>query len=239
MLDRRFERRKADGMAQHRDPKVNVDTVLLTLKDDILHVATVPREHDPYLGEQALVGAIMDADVDETLEEVVVRSLKAKAGLSDLYFEQLYTFSGRNRKNGLKRDVRWPSISVAYIALVPYQFLTGSLQKAKGMELHPVDNLPSLPFDHNDIVATAVGRLRGKGAWSVLPAYLLDVEFTLPELHDVYSKVVGDGSYANFRRKVMDNDMVVSLGKKQKNTRYRPIEYFTLKSGVSTLDFKF
>jgi len=226
-------------MTDHKEVKVNVDTVLLTLMDGILHVALAPRGADYLHGELALVGAIMDGD-DDDLESVVVRSLRDKAGLEDVYFEQLYTFSGKNTKHGKRRDHRWPSVSVAYIALVPLEKMTGENALAHGLSLHPVDKVIELPFDHNDIIDMAVARLRGKGAWSVLPAYLLPDEFTMTELHDVYTKVLGQGiDRANFRRKAIENRMIESVGKKQIDTGYRPVEYFRIMGGVSTVDIKF
>lgn len=237
------------NMRKHGEVKVNVDTVLLTLKDHptrkdsegkpakALHVALAPRETEPHTGQLALVGAIMDGYTDADLEAVVERSLKSKAGLDYVYFEQLFTFSGKNNRTGGRRDVRWPSVSVAYIALVPLSKLLAADALRHGITLVPVDELPALPFDHRDMIDAAVSRLRGKGAWSVLPAYLLEDEFTLPQLNDVYTTVVGSNSMGqNFRRKVMENDILVSVGYKITPGSKRKAEHFVLKPGVSTVD---
>jgi ADP-ribose pyrophosphatase YjhB (NUDIX family) len=217
--------------------KVNVDTVLLTLKDERLHVALAPREYEPYKGELALVGAIMRGSKDADLEAVVVRSLRDKAGLKNVYFEQLNTFSGKSNKSGGPRDIRWPSISVAYIALVPYTKVAAADAIEHGVTLAPVEDLPALPFDHTDMIEAAVSRLRGKGAWSVLPAYLLEEEFTIPQMNDVYTKVVGNNAVGqNFRRKVIQNDMLVSTGYKITPGAAKKAEHFRLRPGVSTVD---
>lgn len=224
-------------MEDHAEVKVNVDTVLITLKDDKLHVALAPRGAAFEKGKLALVGAIMDGATDADLEAVVKRSLHDKAGLSDIYFEQLYTFSGKRNKGGKPRDTRWPSISVAYIALVPLAKLIAADALAHGLVLVPVDEVPELPFDHNDMIEAAVSRLRGKGAWSVLPAYLLDEEFTIPELNEVYQKVVGTKTLGqNFRRKVIENDMLELTGVKANPRAKRSSEHYRIKPGVSTVD---
>lgn len=240
-------------MSDPREVKVNVDTVLITLKEvevevikdgvkslvkeDRLHVALAPREAEPYKGRLALVGAIMDGEHDADLESVVTRSLRDKAGLVNVYFEQLYTFSGKSNKNGGKRDIRWPSVSVAYVALVPISKLLAADAVSHGLTLVPVDKLPELPFDHNDMIEAAVSRLRGKGAWSVLPAYLLEDEFTLPQMNAVYTKVVGTSSLGqSFRRKVIENNMLVSMGFKPTPGASRKAEHFRIRPGVSTVD---
>jgi ADP-ribose pyrophosphatase YjhB (NUDIX family) len=233
----------------HGEVKVNVDTVLITLRDHPtkldqrgkpekeLCVALAPRETEPFKGRLALVGAIMDGNRDDDLDAVVTRSLRDKAGLENVYFEQLYTFSGRSNRTGGKRDVRWPSVSVAYIALVPMSRLVAEGAASHGIELVPVDQLPSLPFDHADIVEAAVSRLRGKGAWSVLPAYLLDEEFTLPQLNAVYSAVVGSNSLGeSFRRKVLGNNLLEPVGYRATPGATRKAEHYRIKPGVSTVD---
>jgi len=225
------------AVVPHGEVKVNVDTVLLTLKDDRLQVALAPREAPFLRGRLALVGAIMDGNRDADLESVVRRSLADKIGLASVYFEQLYTFSGRSTASGRQRDSRWPSISVAYIALVPHSRLERGTPADKGVVLVPVDELPELPFDHNEIVGTAVARLRGKGAWSVLPAHLLEEEFTIPDMERVYSKVVGTSSMGqNFRRKVFDSDILEPVGKKAVPGTARPPQHYRLKPGVVTVD---
>lgn len=240
-------------MSEHGEVKVNVDTVLLTLKEveievvkdgiksiekqDKLHVALAPREANHENGRLALVGAIMDGKRDANLEAVVTRSLRDKAGLEDVYFEQLYTFSGKNNLRGGARDTRWPSISVTYIALVPTSKVLAADALSHGLTLVEVDKVPLLPFDHNDMIDAAVARLRGKGAWSVLPAYLLEKEFTLPQLNTVYTKVVGTNSLGqNFRRKVIENNMLVSTGYKKIDTASKKVEHFHIRPGVSTVD---
>lgn len=218
--------------------KVNVDTVLLTLKDGILQVALSPRQSEYKKGELALVGAIMDGNKDKTLENVVDRSLKEKLGLKDIYYEQLFTFSGNGRKSA--RDQRWPSIDVSYIALVAQERLDAVMSKGSEIEFHPVNNVPHLPFDHNEIIDFAVKRLRGKGAWSLLPAHLLNDEFTMSEMLNVYSKVLDTSiNGANFRRKVLGNKMITPLGRQiNSSTSKRPSDLFKINKNVFNVDIK-
>lgn len=218
-------------MTEYGEVKVNVDTVLLTLKDGHLHAALAPRGADYQNGRLALIGGIMDGNKDKNLDAVVERTLADKAGLSGVYYEQLYTFSGRSR------DDRWPSITVAYIALVTID----KIEHGKdNIALYRVEKLPKLPFDHNAIIDTAVSRLRGKGAWSVLPAHLLSESFTFTDLHEVYSQVLGKKiDRTSFRRKVLELGMLESLGRHSVVKGYRPVETFRIAKGISTVDHKF
>ena len=51
----------------------------------------------------------------ESLEDAANRILKSKAGLEDVFLEQLYTFGNP------ERDPRTRVISVAYYALIPFE----------------------------------------------------------------------------------------------------------------------
>ncbi|MGF6177431.1 NUDIX hydrolase [Ensifer sp. 4252] len=214
--------------------KVSVDTVLLTLKDERLHVALAPLKGDT--GALALLGRLLDGDEDIDLETVVQRELLASTGLDDVYFEQLFTFSGRDTE---KPDPRWPSIRVAYLALVAHTKLAATEPAADRLSLVSVDDLPVLPFDQNRIIDVAVSRLRSKGAWSILPAYLLDEEFTIPQLNRVYSTVTSTYSFGqNFRRKVIDNDILSSTGFKTSPGATKQTEHFRIRPGANTIDIK-
>ncbi|HEX5685052.1 MAG TPA: DNA mismatch repair protein MutT, partial [Ideonella sp.] len=57
----------------------------------------------------------------------------------------------------------------------------------------PVDRAlkTKLAFDHSEILAAAVERLRAKVEYTSLPAFLLNEPFTLPQLQQVYEVVLG------------------------------------------------
>ena len=72
-----------------------------------------------------------------------------------------------------------------------------------GFRFVSVDALPPLAFDHADIVAAAVTRLRGKSSYSTLPFFLLPERFTLTELQRTYEAILQTTlEKSNFRRKM-------------------------------------
>ena len=145
-----------------------VDVVLLTLREGALHVLPVQRERAPFADAWALPGGYIHAQEDADALASAARVLRDKAGLDSPYLEQLATFSG------LARDPRGWSLAVAYYALVPLEVLQagGSGKLAAGTKLVPVQALPALPFDHGQMVQTALARVRSKSQYSSLPVYL-------------------------------------------------------------------
>lgn len=209
-------------------PNVMVDIVLLSLKDGVLCVALPFRERDPFIGMPALVGGYVHVDEDADLQSTADRILRQKAGIGGIYVEQLKTFSGP------RRDPRGWSVSVTYLALVPWERLAAA---ETDLNLVPVDLAAGLPFDHDEIVATAVARLRGKGAYSTLPVMLLPPTFTLGEMLAIYEGVMGTRiDQSSFRRKVAELGIVEEVDEMRQASRRRPARLFRLRDGEMTFD---
>jgi len=212
-------------------PATSIDVVLLTLKDGELHVALQERDKDPFKGMNAFVGGIVRLDTDADLDATVARVLSEKAGLSGIYAEQLYTFGSSDR------DPRGWTIAVAYIALVPIDKLSEA--RSDSLKFVPVDRVGALAFDHGRILETAVSRVRGKGAYSVLPARFLAEEFSLPEMKRVYEQVLGTRiDMSSFIRKVNDLKIVEPTGNRRRVDGTKPSVIYRLAPGADTFDRK-
>lgn len=211
-------------------PIVTVDIVLLTVADGELAVALFEREAEPAIGKPALVGGFVHTDEDQDAEDAAQRILRRKTGLTEVYIEQLQTFSGR------ERDPRGWSISVAYFALVPKVVLDEC--GTKSPILKPVNDPGDLPFDHRAILDAACQRLRNKGAYSTMPACLLPEEFTMSELMGIYEIVLGEKlDQSAFRRKITDLDLLETVeGKRKSKEVRRPTTVYRLKSSVGVFD---
>jgi 8-oxo-dGTP diphosphatase len=200
-----------------------VDVVLLTLKGGRLHVALIRRDHQPFLGVLALPGGYVHAEEDADTQDAAVRMLRDKTGIASPYLEQLATFSGRGR------DPRGWSISVAYYALVPEAVIAGGGHPE--VELLPVESLKGLPFDHLQIIAAAMQRVRNKSSYSSLPVYLCGETFTLPQLQKVYEAILGEPiNKVSFRRKLEELDILDLVeGAMETGKAHRPAQLYRLK----------
>ena len=138
---------------------VTVDLVVFTVNDDALNVMLVKRAEEPFADRWSLPGGFLRSS--ESLEGAALRVLKEKAGVEDVYVEQLYTFGD------LARDPRARVITVAYFALIPWKELVPPpSDKVTDLMWASATRLPKLAFDHREIVAYAVQRLRAKAGYS-------------------------------------------------------------------------
>lgn len=203
-------------------PLVTVDAVLLTLEQNELKVTLHEREAEPDAGMLALPGGVVHVDKDSSAEDTVLRVLRDKTGFNPRYLEQLKVFSG------IARDPRSWSISVAYIGLVPFEALQAASRQV--LRFYPVDALPRLAFDHNQIVAAAVERVRGKTRYSSLPTQLLPEKFTLSQLQKTYEAIIGSPlDKSSFRRKLEEQGFVIATDEFTQGGAHRPAQLYRAK----------
>src|SRR6266446_4460242 len=199
---------------------LTVDCVVFGFDEAELKVLLIERALEPFKGKWALPGGFVR--VDETLDEAARRELEEEAGLRNVFLEQLYTFGA------VHRDPRERVVSVAYYALVKLaDFSTKASTDAADARWFPISNVPKLAFDHADILATALTRLKGKVRYQPIGFELLPPKFTLSELQHLYEAVLETTlDKRNFRKKVLGFGLLVSLNEEQRAGRHRPAQLF-------------
>jgi 8-oxo-dGTP diphosphatase len=127
-------------------------------------------------------------------------------------------------------------VSIAYLAPTPYERLEPLL--AARLTLAPVGETPALPFDHDRLLAAALERLSGKGAYSTLPARLIAEPFTLSELQKVYEVALGVPRLdkSSFRRKLTELDLVEASEGRRTDTGGRQARLYRLRPGALVFD---
>lgn len=133
-------------------PAVTTDCVVFTSNNDDHAILLIRRKDDPYKNFWALPGGFMQ--MDETAEECAKRELKEETGIRVSEIEQLHTFSA------VDRDPRGRTISISFVAFVnasENRITAGD--DAGEAQWFRLDNLPSLAFDHEQILRMAVLKL--------------------------------------------------------------------------------
>src|SRR4051812_46231932 len=194
---------------------LTVDCVVFGLDDEELKVMLIQRGRAPFEGQWALPGGFVR--LDETLEEAVRRELEEETGLSQIFLEQLYTFGA------VDRDPRERVVSVAYYALVNLSdHKVHAATDARDAAWFGVHDVPSLAFDHADILHMALERLRGKLRYQPIGFELLPKKFTLSELQHLYELVLErELDKRNFRKRVLAMDLLVETDEMERDVAHR------------------
>lgn len=199
---------------------LTVDIVVFALDAEDLKVMLIERDLEPFAGRWALPGGFVR--VDETLEEAARRELEEETGIANIYLEQLYTFGG------VARDPRERVVTVAYYALVN---LAGhhvqASTDARNAAWFGLGDLPGLAFDHEDILATALERLRGKLRYQPVGFELLPPKFALRQLQQLYEVVLDrELDKRNFRKKILSMEILVELNEIEKDVAHRAAKLY-------------
>ena len=97
------------------------------------------------------------------------------------------------------------------------------------LSLREKEPLP-LAFDHAEILAMAILRLRGKLDWSEVGFALLPERFTLRQLQDVHEGILGHPlNKPAFRRRMLDRGWLEATGEREAGASFRPAELYRFK----------
>ena len=176
-------------------------------KNDGVSVLLVKRKYPPFKDGWAIPGGfVLD---NESLEEAVKRELLEETGIKVNYLEQLYSFGEPNR------DPRQRIISIAYFALVKsdlFQQLKASTD-AEDAQWFGINKLPSLAFDHKQILQVAIERIRAKIRYQPIGFELLDKKFPFADLEKLYTALLDRAiDRRNFTKKIQSLGLLEDTG---------------------------
>ena len=199
---------------------VTTDVVIFTIEEEQLKVLLIKRAKEPFKNQWALPGGFLFEKEDP--EKAAQRVLKDKAGIKDVYLEQLYTFGGSGR------DPRGPVLTISYFALASKDKINISeSDKTQTPTFRSIKKMPDVAFDHNRIVTYALKRLQSKLEYTNVAYSLLPKYFTFNQLQKTYEIIINKKlDKRNFRKKFMLLDLIKVTSKILKGERSRPAKLY-------------
>lgn len=222
--------------SEYARPSLAVDPVVLYIVDGQLMTRLWRRRWDPDAGKWALPGVFVSES--ESLEDAVRRGMSTKVDIDARYIEQLFTW------NKPERDERGWVVSVAYYAIVSASqrserapsgeildfaiSVEGSGDAVQALVTDDKGERIQLAFDHEDILAAVIRRLRAELWQTNLALHFLDEVFTLRALQNVYEAILGRTlNKDSFRRRVTQTqELVQATGAVEENVSHRPAELY-------------
>lgn len=210
-------------MSGDQNIRVAVDAIVFGYQNNQLYVLLIQQKFGTQETYWALPGGLVQNN--ESLQDAVKRELKEETNISVNYFEQLFTFG-----DNVFRDPRNRVISVAYFALVDSsKLMVKADTDADKAQWFKIDEIPSLAFDHNIILAKGIERLKAKLTYEPIGFDLLPKEFLFSELENLYCSILEkEIDRRNFRKKILSFEII------EETDQFSPI-----KSGRPAKLFKF
>ena len=198
---------------------IAVDCIIFGFDGKEMKALLIKRDFEPEKGKWSLMGGFVNAS--ENVDRAASRVLKQLTGLSDIYMEQLFCFGDA------KRDAAGRVVSIAYFALIKIAEYTEQLTSDHEARWFPLIKLPSLIFDHRQMVNKAKERLREKVLSHPAGFELLPLKFTLPQLMSLYEGIYETTfDKRNFTRKILSLNILKKLNQKEKETSRKGAFYY-------------
>jgi 8-oxo-dGTP diphosphatase len=170
----------------------------------------------------------------ENLDQAASRIVEERTSITGLYLQQYKTFGDPDRIKwtGLEADklAKTPAfkkiksswlmdqtISIGYYAITDFSLVVprpGFLSASCGW--YDIDKVPSLLFDHDQMVKDALQTLRSQLYYHPITERLLPRKFTLTEIHALYETILGKRlDIRNFPKKLVFLGLINKLQEKR------------------------
>ena len=133
---------------------LTVDVVLIKKTANTPQILLIERKNDPFKSSWALHGGFVDENED--LEKAAIRELSEETGILISNAEQLKAFGKPNR------DPRGHMVSVAFLAFADENAVAVAADDAAAAKWFPLNDLPKLAFDHDEIINFAQSKINAK-----------------------------------------------------------------------------
>jgi 8-oxo-dGTP diphosphatase len=194
---------------------LSIDCVIFGFEKSRLEVLLTKRAVNPAKGQWALPGGFITKQ--ERLEHATERILYTTTGVRNIYLEEISVF------DDVKRYPYWRVFTIGYFALISpeHYALTPGIDSME-VRWFGIHELPQLPFDHYDILHTALKKLRTRVRYRPIGFELLPKKFTLPQLQRLYEVILNRHlDKRNFRKKLAAMNLLKKLKEKDRNSKRR------------------
>ena len=210
---------------------IHVITALFTVEQGIIKVLLIKRRNEPFYGSWVLTGGALYNN--ETLEEGAYRELKEKTGIDNIPIKQFKAFSRVDRSPVMRM------VAIAYIGIIDSKrvdILRQSRNTADA-DWFPLDKIPQLGYDHNEILNDAVEYLKKEIVNSNILKSLFPDGITLPELQKTYEAILGKTfDRRNFRKKILSLNLLEDTNKTSKFEGNKPAKIYKFKDEIDEID---
>lgn len=211
----------------YKNQGIHVITAIFTVEQGVTKVLLVKRKNEPYKGDWILTGGALYNNED--LETGAKREIFEKSGIENIEIEQFKAFGKVDRSPVMRM------VAVAYIGVIDSSRVKVIREtiNTSNADWFPIDKIPGLGFDHEEILEEALKFLQSKIVSTDILKVLFPHEFTLPEIQKTYEAILNKKfDRRNFRKKLLNLDLIEDTKKTGKFEGKKPAKLYKFKKSI-------
>ena len=219
------------GYKLYENQGIHVITSLFTVEQGVVKVLLIKRNNEPFYGDWVLTGGALYNN--ETLEEGAKRELKEKTGIDNVPLKQFKAF-GRIDRSPVMRMV-----AIGYIWIIDSKRVNilRKTRNTKDADWVPIDKVPHLGYDHNEILEAAIEELKKDIINSNILKSLFPDGITIPELQKTYEAILGRKfDRRNFRKKILSLNLLEDTNELGRFEGNKPAKIYRFKDKIDEID---
>ncbi len=215
----------------YKNQGIHVITSIFTVEQGVTKVLLIKRKNQPYLGKWVLTGGALYNNED--LEDGALREIKEKTGIEKIELIQSKAYGKINRSPAMRM------VAISYIALIDSQRVNVLRDTRNTSDAFwcPIDEVPALGFDHNEILEDAIKELQKQIVKSNILKSLFPNGVTMPELQKTYEAILGKKfDRRNFRKKILNLNLLDDTNMTNKFEGNKPAKVYKFKKKIEDKD---
>lgn len=215
----------------YKDQGIHVIVSLFTVEQGITKVLLIKRKNEPFAGDWVLTGGALYNNED--LEVGAIRELKEKTGIENVSIKQFKSFGKVDRSPVMRM------VAVAFIGIIDSKRVNvlRETRNTSNADWFPIDKIPPLGFDHEEILHDALLQLQKDIVKSNILRSLFPEGVTLPELQMTYEAILNKKfDRRNFRKRILSLDLLEDTNRLGKFGGNKPAKIYEFKKIVVDKD---
>jgi len=215
----------------YKNQGVHLLTSIFTVDHGIVKVLLIKRDNEPFKDSWALVGGALYNNED--LLEGAKREIVEKTGIKDIEIYQFGVFGKVDRSPVMRM------VAVGFIGIIDSKRVNvlRETKNTSNADWFPIDKIPPLGYDHEEILHDALIELRKQIVKSNMLKSLFPDGVTMPELKKTYEAILGKTfDRRNFRKKILSLDLIEDTNKSDKFEGNKPAKVYMFKKKIEDKD---
>lgn len=212
---------------KYKKQGVHVVSCIFTVEKGVVRVLLIKRKNEPYKDMWGLVGGALYNDED--LEDGLKREVFEKTGIQDIELKLCNVF-GRVDRSPVMRMV-----GISYLGVLDSNRvrILKDTMKTSDADWVEIDKIPSLAYDHNEILTDALEKLKVEILRSDILKSLFPDGFTFPEIQKTYESILKRTfDRRNFRKKLLSLDLIEDTQKEVTFEGRKPAKLYRFKKNI-------